>query len=134
MSTATLASRQDTDRSFWQRNQQSLAPWLFLTPALLFFLFYVVYPIFQSFNLSLYEWDGLGQAEYIGLRNYEDLYYEFINRDAFYVSLKNKIMRKLRILFPFLTPSHRHRSLERGLPQGRIFAKPSVSKFSPLFR
>jgi ABC-type sugar transport system permease subunit len=25
------------------------------------------------FNISLYEWDGLGEAEYIGMRNYEEL-------------------------------------------------------------
>jgi multiple sugar transport system permease protein len=79
-------------RSFWHRNQQTLAPWLFLTPAILFFVFYVVYPVFQSFNLSLYEWDGLGAKEYVGLRNYEDLYYEFIDRDAFYTSLKNNVI------------------------------------------
>jgi multiple sugar transport system permease protein len=79
-------------RSFWQRNQQTLAPWLFLAPAILFFLFYVIFPVFQSFNLSLYDWDGLGTKEYIGLRNYEDLYYEWVDRDAFYVSLKNNLI------------------------------------------
>ena len=55
--------------SWWHRNQQQLTPWLFLAPGILFFLFYVIFPIFQSFNLSLYEWDGLGQAEFVGLYN-----------------------------------------------------------------
>ena len=81
-----------SERSYWQRNQQTLAPWLFLAPGILFFVFYVIYPVFQSFNLSLYEWDGLGAKEYVGLRNYEDLYYEFQDRDAFYTSLKNNII------------------------------------------
>ncbi|MGJ8617226.1 MAG: carbohydrate ABC transporter permease [Sulfitobacter sp.] len=79
-------------RSYWQRNQQTLAPWLFLAPGILFFVFYVIFPVFQSFNLSLYDWDGLGTPEYVGLRNYEDLMYEFQDRDAFYVSLKNNII------------------------------------------
>ena len=79
-------------RGFFARNQQVLAPWFFLAPGILFFLFYVIFPVFQSFNLSLYEWDGLGEAEYIGLRNYEDLYWEFRDRDAFYVSLKNNLI------------------------------------------
>ena len=79
-------------RSYWQRNQQTLAPWLFLAPGILFFAFYVIYPVFQSFNLSLYAWDGLGEAEYVGLRNYEDLYYEFQDGDAFYTSLKNNLI------------------------------------------
>ena len=81
-----------TNRSYWHRNQQRLAPVLFLTPGILFFVFYVIYPVFQSFNLSLYEWDGLGVKEYVGLRNYEDLYYEFQDRDAFYTSLKNNVI------------------------------------------
>ncbi len=92
MTQASLAdSRADTE-SWFHRNQQSLAPWLFLAPGLLFFALYVVFPIFQSFNLSLYEWDGLGDAQYVGLRNYEDLYWEYVDRDAFYVSLKNNLI------------------------------------------
>ncbi len=79
-------------RTYWQRNQQTLAPWLFLAPAILFFCFYVIFPVFQSFNLSLYDWDGLGTKEYVGLRNYEDLYWEWVDRDAFYVSLKNNLI------------------------------------------
>ena len=78
--------------SWFHRNQQQLAPWLFLAPGLIFFAFYVVFPIFQSFNLSLYEWDGLGEAEYIGVRNYQDLYWEYVDRDAFYTSLKNNLI------------------------------------------
>jgi len=79
-------------RSFWQRNQQTLAPWLFLAPGILFFAFYVIFPVVQSFNLSVYDWDGLGEARYVGLRNYEDLYWEWVDRDAFYVSLKNNLI------------------------------------------
>jgi multiple sugar transport system permease protein len=74
--------------SWWHRNQQQLTPWLFLAPGILFFLFYVIFPIFQSFNLSLYEWDGLGEAEFVGLYNYEELYWD----DAFYTSLKNNVI------------------------------------------
>ncbi|MGC1497042.1 MAG: sugar ABC transporter permease [Sulfitobacter sp.] len=92
MTHATEPTHSAPTRSYWQRNQQTLAPWLFLAPGILFFVFYVIYPVFQSFNLSLYEWDGLGQAEYVGLRNYEDLYYEFQDGDAFYTSLKNNII------------------------------------------
>ncbi|MDE0590516.1 sugar ABC transporter permease [Halocynthiibacter sp. C4] len=79
-------------RNWYYRNQQAITPWLFLAPGILFFAVYVIVPIFQSFNISLYEWDGLGTAEYVGLRNYEDLYWEFVDRDAFYVSLKNNVI------------------------------------------
>ncbi|MEM1266336.1 MAG: sugar ABC transporter permease [Pseudomonadota bacterium] len=76
------------ERSWWRRNQQKLAPWLFLAPGALFFLLYVIFPIFQSFQISVYEWDGLGQAEYVGFRNYEELWYD----DAFYTSLWNNLI------------------------------------------
>ena len=92
MTQATSPTTSVPERSFWQRNQQTLAPWLFMAPGILFFAFYVIFPVFQSFNLSLYDWDGLGAKEYVGLRNYEDLYYEFQDGDAFYVSLKNNVI------------------------------------------
>lgn len=84
-----LAAPQQTDRpGWWQRYRMTITPWLFLAPAILFFLTYVIVPIFQSFGISLLEWDGLGQAEYVGLRNYEELYYD----PAFYTSLKNNVL------------------------------------------
>lgn len=74
--------------SWWHRNQQALTPILFLIPGILFFAVYVIIPIFQSFQISLLEWDGLGEPEFVGLRNYDELRYD----DAFYTSLKNNII------------------------------------------
>ena len=48
------------------RNSLSLMPVLFIAPALLFFLVYVILPIFQSFYISFHEWDGLGEMTWIG--------------------------------------------------------------------
>ena len=45
-----------------KRNEIAVTPWLFPAPAILFFLFYVIFPIFQSFSISLSDWDGLGDA------------------------------------------------------------------------
>lgn len=74
--------------TWWTRNQRALTPAILLAPGILFFSVYVVVPIFQSFHLSLFEWDGLGTREYVGLRNYEELYWD----DAFYVSLRNNVI------------------------------------------
>ncbi|MEO1455069.1 MAG: sugar ABC transporter permease [Pseudomonadota bacterium] len=79
-------------RSWFHRNQIAIMPWLFLAPGVFFFLLYVIFPIFQSFQISLYDWDGLSPREYVGFQNYEDLYWEFVDRDAFYTSLKNNIL------------------------------------------
>ena len=73
---------------FWKRNQRSLAPFLFLAPGIFMFLVYVIIPIFQSINISFYEWDGLGEATYIGFDNYIEL----IDDEAFYTSLKNNVI------------------------------------------
>ena len=72
---------------WYYRNRRSIAPWLFLAPGVLFFLVYVIFPIFQSFEISLYRWDGLGEARYVGLRNYEKLF----NDRAFETSLLNNL-------------------------------------------
>ena len=77
-----------TQRSWYKRNEVAVTPWLFLAPGVLFFLIYVIFPIFQSINVSFYEWDGLGQAEFVGVRNYEELYWD----DAFYTSLRNNLI------------------------------------------
>ncbi len=75
-------------RTWFQRNEIAITPWLFLLPGVLFFLVYVIFPIFQSFGISAYSWDGLGEAEYIGMQNYVEL----MDDDAFYVSLRNNLI------------------------------------------
>nr|WP_211442523.1 sugar ABC transporter permease [Collimonas humicola] len=74
--------------SFWQCHQRLIAPWLFLAPALILFTVYVIAPIFQTISLSLYAWDGLSQARYIGLHNYIELY----DDPDFWLSLKNNLI------------------------------------------
>jgi multiple sugar transport system permease protein len=74
-------------RGWYKRNEIALTPWLFLAPAVLFFSVYVIIPIFQSINLSFYDWDGLGQAEWVGLANYVEL----ADDGAFEVSLWNNL-------------------------------------------
>ena len=73
--------------SWIRRNRQAMAPFLFLLPGVLFFLFYVIFPVIQSFNLSFYRWDGLGEPVYVGLENYTEL----MDDRAFEVSLWNNL-------------------------------------------
>ncbi|MEM0905913.1 MAG: sugar ABC transporter permease [Pseudomonadota bacterium] len=68
--------------------RDAVAPWLFMAPALVMFAIYVIAPIFQSIWISFYEWDGLGEATWVGLRNYDDLRYD----DRFYTSLYNNVL------------------------------------------
>ncbi len=87
MDTAPVTVAQD-NRSWLHRNRLRVAPWLFLAPAILFFLIYVILPVFQSIWISFYEWDGLGTAEWIGMRNYQEL----LDDDRFYTSLWNNLL------------------------------------------
>ena len=69
-------------------NSLSLMPVLFIAPALLFFVVYVILPIFQSFYISFHEWDGLGEMEWVGFGHYVYL----LDDDRFYTSLKNNLL------------------------------------------
>lgn len=81
-------ARYTSQAGYWSRNQQRLAPVLFLAPGVVFFLVYVVWPIFDSIWISFYDWDGLGQKTWIGWDNY----FELFDDEAFYTSLKNNVI------------------------------------------
>jgi raffinose/stachyose/melibiose transport system permease protein len=50
---------------------------LCILPALLLFLLFVIYPIYQSARYSLFEWNGLGPlTNYIELKNYDRLLHD----------------------------------------------------------
>lgn len=85
---AAVTSTPAAGISFWQCHQRMIAPWLFLAPALILFTLYVIAPIFQTISLSLYAWDGLSPARYIGLHNYIELY----DDPDFWLSLRNNLI------------------------------------------
>ena len=84
MSTPTMAAR----KGWWRTNEQRLTPWLFLAPGAAMFLLYVIWPILDSFWLSLFDWDGLGERRWLGTGNYQELWAD----PAFYTSLKNNVI------------------------------------------
>jgi raffinose/stachyose/melibiose transport system permease protein len=57
-----------------RRLQDSLLIALFLLPALILFLLFVIYPIFRSIYFSLFDWNGLGPAvDFVGLQNFKNI-------------------------------------------------------------
>ena len=97
--TTEAISEAGADRGWYKRNEIAVTPWLFLAPGILFFAVYVIIPIFQSFSISLYDWDGLGEARYIGLENYVEL----MDDSAFEVSLWNNM--KWLVLYLLAIPA-----------------------------
>ena len=62
-------------------------PWLFLMPGIFLFAIYVLWPIMSSISISLYQWDGLSPATYVGLENYIEL----MDDEEFYTALWNNV-------------------------------------------
>jgi len=70
---------------------------LYLIPALVLFIVFVLYPIFYIFGASFTEWSGLGAREYIGLDNYKKL---FTGDRAFNLAMRNAVYWTFLTIFP----------------------------------
>jgi raffinose/stachyose/melibiose transport system permease protein len=57
-----------------RRVQDYLTIALFLAPAFILFLVFMVYPIFRSVYFSLFDWNGLGPAvDFVGIGNFKQI-------------------------------------------------------------
>ena len=54
-------------------NNQSLAGWLFILPAFVGTIIFIIIPVICSFGLSFAKWDLLNPIEYVGFANYQEL-------------------------------------------------------------
>ena len=69
-----------------RRMQDNLTIVLFLLPALVLFLIFVIYPIFQSIYYSLFNWKGFGPAvDFVGLKNFVNI----LSDKVFLLALRN---------------------------------------------
>lgn len=59
-----------------------------LFPAVFLYLIFVVYPIVRSFFYGFYEWNGLSEPIYIGLKNFRDI----LTDNIFWLSFRNNIL------------------------------------------
>lgn len=94
--------------------RDTLAAWLMLTPFLIFFALFVVYPIIMNIYYSFTNYN-LTSAKWVGLKNYRRL----LKDNAFLMALKNTSIYALfsvaaLTVFGFLTASALNREV-RGL-------------------
>lgn len=54
-------------------NNQSLAGWLFILPAFIGTIIFIIIPVICSFGLSFAKWDLLNPIEFVGFANYLEL-------------------------------------------------------------
>jgi hypothetical protein len=51
-----------------------LSGWLFVLPALAAYALFVLWPIVQTIRYSLYQWDGVLPAKWVGLDNFKTVF------------------------------------------------------------
>lgn len=73
------------DKNTWQKIKENRYFYYFLVPFLLFFSVFMLFPILFSFYMSLHDWGGLGQATFIGVKNY----LKILGDSTFHTALKN---------------------------------------------
>lgn len=70
-------------RTFVQRvRARRLGGWLFVAPALAAYGLFVLWPLFQTFRYSLYQWDGVLPAKWVGLANFRTVFTDHELLDA----------------------------------------------------
>src|SRR5829696_7271081 len=69
--------------------RKALAGWLFVLPALLLYLYFVIYPFLVSIYYSLTDWDGAQPVKrFVGLANYQQL----LNDDLMWQALWHNLI------------------------------------------
>ena len=66
----TSSLPQESRRGFFTRNRQTVEAWVILTPILIYYFLFSVLPVLGNLLVSFVEWNGFGQATWVGLDNY----------------------------------------------------------------
>lgn len=68
---------------------------LFLLPALILFMVFFIVPIISVISMSCFNWNGISEAEFIGLSNYLKIFSDKV----FWTSMRNNIIWALSACF-----------------------------------
>lgn len=80
---------QKNEAGFPRRFRDKLVIILFLLPALVLFITFVIYPIFRSLYFSTFNWKGFGPAvDYVGLDNFRKIFSDAV----FLKAIKNVLI------------------------------------------
>lgn len=74
--------------------KRTIAPYLFMLPALLLLVSIFLIPMVYSIVISLTDWDGLSEIHFIGLQNYIDLFHESVIKEV----LRNNLIYFVEIV------------------------------------
>lgn len=81
---ASKPERQPAARQASGRSQgHGATPYLFILPAFLVYAAFLLYPLGRAVHLSLFDWDGLSLATFVGPDNYLSLFHDERLKGAF---------------------------------------------------
>lgn len=73
-----------------------IPPYLFTLPAVTLIVLFIIWPIINMFRLSFYEWNGLTEEKFVGLKNYD---YLFNIQVDFKTALANTAVYTVSVVF-----------------------------------
>jgi multiple sugar transport system permease protein len=79
----TMKARRN--RGTWRDLRSLMLGLVFISPWIVGFFLFLVYPVFSNFHLGMTEYSGFGEPEWIGLKNYQELFHDSL----FWTSLYN---------------------------------------------
>lgn len=88
------------------KQQNTLTAWIFILPAVIGIMIFVLIPVICSFTLSFTEWDLLNEIEFVGISNYKNL----LTDTVFFKILINTVVYSisvsvLGVIFPLILAS-----------------------------
>ena len=104
--------------------RRTATPWLFMLPALLLYLGFLVYPVVSSLGLSLLRWDGLSaDRAFVGFGNYREILFD---DPVARIALRNNVIWMLAtVLIPTVLGLLLAVALNQKLP-GRNFFRSAI--------
>lgn len=104
----------------------------FLFPAFLFYTVFIIFPIFDTANISMTDWNGMTvDYDYVGLSNYVSLFHEKIFINSVINTLVWLLIQLVIIVFPTMVLALAITKVKKGMTFFRAgFYLPSVISFS----
>lgn len=85
-STIKLKGNHSKD-SLWRQIKKNKVAYVYIAPFFILFAIFGIFPIISGFVISFFSWDGIGDMNFIGLRNYQRL----LTDPMFWKALKNTL-------------------------------------------
>lgn len=119
--------KKDHHKGPWQQIfRRKIIPWLFILPILIVHFLVIVGPSISALYYSLTDWSGIGVAKFIGLENYQTL---FFTDTAFKRAFTNNLVWLVIYLTVPFALSLGAASLLSGIKRGAMFYR--ITLFIP---